>query len=184
MLHAREGTEWMVLADLFGFTSCDAYDHKGLHLRDTSTPFSQLAKCTKHSAEYVFKLTRAVIADEKSWPSTNQRGRETFWVMAAAAAPSTSPAHGRQGNHFLKHPLIQAPSQRWCPLLCTQSTTCSFPPSPVPWQGDVPALAAGCRQEQHPWWEGAPGTCCSSLSSWAWQSPSLAATKCKFSHSD
>lgn len=55
----------MVLADLFGFTSCVAYDHKGLHLRDTSTPFSQLAKCTKHSAEYVVKLTRAVIADEK-----------------------------------------------------------------------------------------------------------------------
>lgn len=66
----------------------------------------------------------------------------------------------------------------------TQSIMCSFPPSPVPRQGDVPALAAGCRQEQHPWWAGAPGTCWSTLSSWDWQSPSLPATKCKFSDSD
>lgn len=163
MLHAGEGrTEWRALADPFGFTSCDACDHKELDLRDTGAAFSQLATCTKHLAEQVAKLTRVVTADEKSWPSTNQRGRETFWVIAAAAAPSTSLAPGRGGGHFLRHPLIQAPSQTRSPLLHTLSIVCSFPPITVPQQGDVPALTAG--KEQHPGCAGGPGTCWSTLS--------------------
>ena len=108
-------------------------------------------------------LTGAVIAGEKSWPSTNQRGRETFWVAAALAAPSTPVAPGRQGGQFLRHPLIQAPSQPWSPLLHTQSIMCSFPPSTVPRQGNMPALTVG--EEQHPQWVGAPGTCWGTLSS-------------------
>lgn len=186
MLHAGEGgTDWIALADPFGFSSWDAYDHKGLDLRNTGAPFSQLAKCTKCSGEEVAKLaTSAVIADEKSWPSTNQRGRETFWVAEAAVALSTP---GRQGGHFLRHPLIQAPSHPWSPLLRIQSM-CSFPPGTVSRAGRRACAHCGLRarssilggQEPQgpagaPWAAqgglrlGEPFSCCHKMQiSWLW----------------
>ena len=49
MLHAGAGgTDWIALAHPFGFTSCDACDHKGRDLTDTGAPFLQLAKSQNH----------------------------------------------------------------------------------------------------------------------------------------
>lgn len=181
MLHAREGeTDRIALAEPFGFTSCYTYDPKRLDLRDTVTAFSQLAKCTKHLADQVAKLTRAVTADEENpgLPQTREGERPSGSQQQLQLFPPLWQAGS---------PLPQAP-----PNSSTFPTEVSSPACPVhhellPSRHCASAGRRACAHSE----QGAASSVGKSRRDllerpeqhrerWAWESPSLAATRCKF----
>lgn len=108
------------------------YDHRGLDL------WAQARRAHSGQNAQSIQLSRPPRRRKKSLQMRNHghkpqsRERETFWVSAAAAAPS------RQGGHFYGHPVIQAASQPQSPLLRAQSIICPLPPGGMPQCGDVP----------------------------------------------
>lgn len=160
MLHAGEvGTDEVALADPFGLTSCDACDHKGLYLRDTRAPFSQLAKCTKRSAEFSCPADKS---RRCRWEimAFHKQERETLG-SSSSCSPFYPPVSSQTGR-----PLPQAPSQPWC-------CSCISSPSCAPSHSALCVSRATCLRSQqvagekvHPWCAGAPDTC--------WSTPSNA----------